>query len=88
MYSVVDNEVWEKIVCQAAADAERGEGAVAAAARRWLANYLIGRPVERQIISVGAMDARERELLSELSELYRSMSEVESDDTPSNAAST
>lgn len=57
-------------------------------ARLFLFNYLLGKPVERQIISVGAMDARERELLSELSELYRSMSEVESDDTPSNAAST
>lgn len=87
MYSVVDKEAWKQIVTQAVKDAE-GTGPAAAAARRWLANYLIGRPVERQIIQVGAMDARERELLSELSELYRSMSEEESDDTSSDAAST
>jgi len=87
MYSVVDKEAWKQIVERAVKDGQ-GTGPEATAARRWLANYLIGRPVERQIIQVGAMDARERELLSELSELYRSMSEEESDDTSSDAAST
>lgn len=53
---------------------------------RFFADYLLGKPVERQIVSVGVMDARERELLTELSELYRSMGEVESDDTTDDTA--
>jgi len=66
---VVTPEVWVAIVKRAVEDAKQGD----ARARAWLADYLIGRPVERQVIAVGAMDPRERALLEELSGLYANL---------------
>lgn len=57
-------------------------------AMRFFADYLIGKPLERVIMGVGVMDPRERELLEELSELYRRTSAEELDDTSSETAST
>lgn len=55
---------------------------------KFFANYLVGKPLERMLLGVGVMDPRERELLEELSELYRRTSAEESDDTSSETAST
>lgn len=55
-------------------------------AMKFFADYLIGKPLERVILGVGVMDPRERELLEDLSELYRRTSAEESDDTSSETA--
>jgi len=42
---------------------------------RFFADYLIGRPLERQIVAHGRMSARQQELLEYMAELYRSIAE-------------
>ena len=68
-----------KVYAEKAADGD-------SVAMRFFANYLIGKPLERVIMGVGVMDPRERELLEELSELYRRTSAEEWDDTSSETA--
>ena len=47
MLSIVTDKRWKAIVTKAADQAERGD----AVARKWLADYIIGPPVERKEIS-------------------------------------
>ena len=47
LLSALTLEDWEKIVIKAASQAKRGD----ATARRWLSDYIIGPPTQRQEIS-------------------------------------
>lgn len=44
LHTAVTFEDWKEIVAKAVADAKRGD----AVARKWLADYLIGPPIQRQ----------------------------------------
>ena len=79
---------WRKIMAQAYEDALDPNWRIRDAARRFLAPHVLGLPVQRSVVLQGKMSARQQEILEYMAELYRSMIEVESDDTPSNAAST
>jgi hypothetical protein len=47
LISAVTFEVWEQIVKKAAEQAKKGDQA----ARKWLADYLVGPPVQRQEVT-------------------------------------
>lgn len=47
LISTVTEQDWQAIIMRAVADAKRGD----ATARKWLADYIIGPPVERKEIS-------------------------------------
>ena len=55
LQDVVSQEDWQAIIIRAVQDAKKGDHR----SRQWLANYLLGRPRERDVVKIRLIDSVE-----------------------------